>query len=36
LHQFLENAGFKSIDVRIVSREKQSPNFQTVFATGIK
>src|SRR5205823_4732013 len=36
LHQFLENAGFKSIDVRVVAREKQSPNFQTVFATGTK
>src|SRR6266566_3363439 len=36
LHQFLENAGFKSIDVHVVAREKQSPNFQTVFATGTK
>src|SRR5438132_370546 len=36
LHQFLENAGFKSIDVRVVAREKQSPNFQTVFAIGTK
>src|SRR5213082_1665973 len=35
-HQFLENAVFKSIDVRVVAREKQSPNFQTVFATGTK
>jgi len=36
LHQFLENAGFKNIDVRVVSREKQNPHFQTVFATGVK
>jgi len=36
LHQFLENAGFKNIDVRVVSREKQSPHFQTVFATGTR
>ena len=36
LHEFLEKAGFKQIDVRIVSREKQSPQFQTVFATGVK
>ena len=36
LHEFLEKAGFKEIDVRIVSREKQSPQFQTVFATGMK
>jgi ubiquinone/menaquinone biosynthesis C-methylase UbiE/DNA-binding transcriptional ArsR family regulator len=36
LHEFLEKAGFKEIDVRVVSREKQSPHFQTVFATGVK
>ena len=36
LHQFLEDIGFKNIDVRVVAREKQSPNFQTVFATGTK
>lgn len=36
LHELLERAGFRNIDVRVVSREKQSPNFQTVFATGTK
>lgn len=36
LHELLEEAGFKNIDVRVVAREKQSPHFQTVFATGIK
>ena len=36
LHQFLEKGGFRDIDVRVVSREKQSPHFQTVFATGVK
>lgn len=36
LHQWLEEAGFKSIEVTVVSREKQSPHFQTVFATGLK
>jgi ubiquinone/menaquinone biosynthesis C-methylase UbiE/DNA-binding transcriptional ArsR family regulator len=36
LHQFLEAAGFKKIEVTVVSREKQSPHFQTVFATGVK
>ena len=36
LHELLQKAGFKNIDVRVVSREKQSPHFQTVFATGIK
>jgi ubiquinone/menaquinone biosynthesis C-methylase UbiE/DNA-binding transcriptional ArsR family regulator len=36
LHDLLEDAGFNHIDVRVVSREKQSPHFQTVFATGVK
>jgi ubiquinone/menaquinone biosynthesis C-methylase UbiE/DNA-binding transcriptional ArsR family regulator len=36
LHELLEDAGFKEIDVQVVTREKQSPHFQTVFATGTK
>jgi ubiquinone/menaquinone biosynthesis C-methylase UbiE len=36
LHELLEKAGFKDIDVRIIAREKQSPHFQTLFATGTK
>jgi ubiquinone/menaquinone biosynthesis C-methylase UbiE/DNA-binding transcriptional ArsR family regulator len=36
LHQHLEEAGFKNVEVTVVSREKQSPHFQTVFATGTK
>src|SRR3954463_16564976 len=36
LHQFLEAAGFKNIEVTVVAREKQSPHFQTVFASGVK
>ena len=36
LHEFLEDAGFKQIDVRVVAREKQGPHLQTVFATGVK
>jgi ubiquinone/menaquinone biosynthesis C-methylase UbiE/DNA-binding transcriptional ArsR family regulator len=36
LHQFLEKGGFREIEVSVVSREKQSPHFQTVFATGVK
>ena len=36
LHEFLENTGFKNIDVRVVARERQTPNFQTIFATGVK
>ena len=36
LHELLEGTGFENIDVRVVSREKESPHFQTVFATGVK
>ncbi|PYL20395.1 MAG: transcriptional regulator, partial [Verrucomicrobia bacterium] len=36
LHQLLEKSGFRDIDVSVVSREKQSPHFQTVFAGGVK
>jgi ArsR family transcriptional regulator len=36
LHDLLEERGFRNIDVRVVAREKQSPHFQTVFATGTK
>jgi ArsR family transcriptional regulator len=36
LHQFLETAGFRDIEVSVVSREAQAPHFQTVLATGLK
>src|SRR5881409_1731415 len=36
LHQFMEKGRFREIEISVVSREKQSPHFQTVFATGIK
>jgi ArsR family transcriptional regulator len=36
LHQFLEKSDFRQIEVSVVSREKQSPHFQTVFASGVK
>ena len=36
LHELLEKAGFRDVEVTVVSREKQSPHFQTVFATGVK
>jgi ArsR family transcriptional regulator len=36
LHQWLEAAGFGGIEVTVVAREKESPHFQTVFATGTK
>jgi len=36
LHEFLEKNGFQQVEVSVVAREKQSPHFQTVFATGLK
>lgn len=36
LHQWLEKAGFGDIEVNVVSRENQTPRFETVFATGLK
>ena len=36
LHRWLEEAGFKKIEVSIVSREEEEPNFETVLATGLK
>ena len=36
LHELLESAGFREVEVSVVSREKQNPHFQTVFATGVK
>src|SRR2546421_222366 len=36
LHELLEDAGFREIEVSVVSREKENPQFHTVFATGIK
>src|SRR5438270_555172 len=36
LHQLLEAGGFRDVEVSVVSREKQNPHFQTVFATGVK
>jgi len=36
LHELLEEAGFREVDVSVVSRERQNPHFQTVFATGVK
>jgi len=36
LHQMLKTAGFSKIDVGIVAREKQAPNFQTLLATASK
>jgi ubiquinone/menaquinone biosynthesis C-methylase UbiE/biotin operon repressor len=36
LHEFLENAGFHDIDVAVVARDEQNPQFQTILATGLK
>jgi ArsR family transcriptional regulator len=36
LHEFLDDAGFQEIEVGIVARDEQNPQFQTVLATAIK
>src|SRR6202040_3712077 len=36
LHELLEKGGFREIEVSVVAREKENPQFQTVFATGVK
>jgi ArsR family transcriptional regulator len=36
LHRWLENAGFKKIEVNIVAAEEQPPHFQTILAGGEK
>src|SRR6266849_4991268 len=36
LHELLERNWFREIEISVVAREKQSPQFQTVFATGVK
>jgi len=36
LHRWLEDAGFKKIEVSVVAREEQSPHFQTILAGGVK
>jgi ubiquinone/menaquinone biosynthesis C-methylase UbiE/DNA-binding transcriptional ArsR family regulator len=36
LHNWLETAGFKRIEISIVAREEQPPHFQTVLAGGEK
>ena len=36
LHQWLEDAGFKKIEINIVAREESPPHFQTILAGGVK
>jgi ubiquinone/menaquinone biosynthesis C-methylase UbiE/DNA-binding transcriptional ArsR family regulator len=34
LHRWLENAGFKRIEISVVAREEEPPHFQTILACG--
>ncbi len=36
LHQWMEAAGFKKIEINVVAREEQPPHFQTVLAGAVK
>jgi ubiquinone/menaquinone biosynthesis C-methylase UbiE/DNA-binding transcriptional ArsR family regulator len=36
LHHWLENVGFKKIEISVVAREEQPPHFQTILASGEK
>jgi ArsR family transcriptional regulator len=36
LHRWLEDAGFKKIEISVVAREEEPPHFQTILAAGEK
>jgi ArsR family transcriptional regulator len=36
LHQWLEQAGFKKIEISVVAREEQPPHFATILAVAEK
>ncbi len=36
LHQWLEDAGFKAIEIALVAREAEAPHFQTLLATATR
>jgi len=36
LHRWLEEAGFKQIEITIVAREEEPPHFQTILASGVR
>lgn len=36
LHELLEGAGFREIEVGVVARDEQNPQFQTLLGTGLK
>ena len=36
LQEWLEQAGFKRIEINVVAREEQPPHFETILAAGYK
>jgi len=36
LHQWLETSGFKDLEISVVAREEEPPNFETILASGQK
>ena len=36
LHRWLEDAGFRKIEISVVAREEEPPHFQTILAGGEK
>jgi ArsR family transcriptional regulator len=36
LHRWLEDAGFRKIEISVVAREEEPPHFQTILAGGVK
>jgi ubiquinone/menaquinone biosynthesis C-methylase UbiE/DNA-binding transcriptional ArsR family regulator len=36
LHRWLEEAGFKQIEINVVAREEEPPHFQTILASGVR
>ena len=36
LYRFLKTAGFRKIEVSVVAKEREAPNFQTILASGAK
>lgn len=36
LHKWLEQSGFKKIEISVVAREEQPPHFQTILAGGVR
>jgi ArsR family transcriptional regulator len=36
MHRWLEEAGFKKIEISVVAREEQPPHFETMLAGAVK